>query len=268
MMLETFFVPLLPMVTCKETCPVISACRKGFTVKATGLSAPKLTVYQMIKTRETVNAMCAQEHPASASTILWRWIRCRVFLEFFFSLIYRLEKCAVSHFQGDKEVELGLPFSPLCDRNTTMIAQSQIGKDSGGHSKYKLKMKHRLWINLWKQCTCTGSVRENNSLNHKQCEKSRFNSFLLQLSGFVSLCSVIEFKLAVFCHSTICVCVCVISNYLITIHTFESLVFIEKLPVVNYNWFHSLSTVFLSSPSLSFYCISLTNHLQVSSILL
>uniref|UniRef100_A0A3B4G547 Phosphodiesterase n=1 Tax=Pundamilia nyererei TaxID=303518 RepID=A0A3B4G547_9CICH len=30
-------------------------------------------------------------------------------------------------FQGDKEVELGLPFSPLCDRKATMIAQSQIG---------------------------------------------------------------------------------------------------------------------------------------------
>ena len=30
--------------------------------------------------------------------------------------------------QGDKEVELGLPFSPLCDRKATMIAQSQIGK--------------------------------------------------------------------------------------------------------------------------------------------
>ncbi|RVE58188.1 hypothetical protein OJAV_G00206650 [Oryzias javanicus] len=29
--------------------------------------------------------------------------------------------------QGDKEVELGLPFSPLCDRKATMIAQSQIG---------------------------------------------------------------------------------------------------------------------------------------------
>ncbi|KAH0621559.1 hypothetical protein JD844_022975 [Phrynosoma platyrhinos] len=29
--------------------------------------------------------------------------------------------------QGDKEAELGLPFSPLCDRNSTMIAQSQIG---------------------------------------------------------------------------------------------------------------------------------------------
>ncbi|XP_020494274.2 dual specificity calcium/calmodulin-dependent 3',5'-cyclic nucleotide phosphodiesterase 1A isoform X2 [Labrus bergylta] len=29
--------------------------------------------------------------------------------------------------QGDKEAELGLPFSPLCDRNSTMVAQSQIG---------------------------------------------------------------------------------------------------------------------------------------------
>ncbi|XP_076123587.1 dual specificity calcium/calmodulin-dependent 3',5'-cyclic nucleotide phosphodiesterase 1B-like isoform X2 [Alosa pseudoharengus] len=29
--------------------------------------------------------------------------------------------------QGDKEAELGLPFSPLCDRNSTLIAQSQIG---------------------------------------------------------------------------------------------------------------------------------------------
>ncbi|XP_066543363.1 dual specificity calcium/calmodulin-dependent 3',5'-cyclic nucleotide phosphodiesterase 1A isoform X2 [Amia ocellicauda] len=29
--------------------------------------------------------------------------------------------------QGDKESDLGLPFSPLCDRKATMIAQSQIG---------------------------------------------------------------------------------------------------------------------------------------------
>ncbi|KAK1885444.1 Calcium/calmodulin-dependent 3'5'-cyclic nucleotide phosphodiesterase 1C [Dissostichus eleginoides] len=29
--------------------------------------------------------------------------------------------------QGDKEAELGLPFSPLCDRNSTLVAQSQIG---------------------------------------------------------------------------------------------------------------------------------------------
>ncbi|XP_041434439.1 calcium/calmodulin-dependent 3',5'-cyclic nucleotide phosphodiesterase 1A isoform X1 [Xenopus laevis] len=29
--------------------------------------------------------------------------------------------------QGDKEAALGLPFSPLCDRKSTMVAQSQIG---------------------------------------------------------------------------------------------------------------------------------------------
>ncbi|XP_063808276.1 dual specificity calcium/calmodulin-dependent 3',5'-cyclic nucleotide phosphodiesterase 1B isoform X3 [Pseudophryne corroboree] len=29
--------------------------------------------------------------------------------------------------QGDKEAELGLPFSPLCDRKATLVAQSQIG---------------------------------------------------------------------------------------------------------------------------------------------
>ncbi|KAI1229530.1 hypothetical protein IHE44_0014700 [Lamprotornis superbus] len=28
---------------------------------------------------------------------------------------------------GDKEAELGLPFSPLCDRTSTLVAQSQIG---------------------------------------------------------------------------------------------------------------------------------------------
>ncbi|TNM88696.1 hypothetical protein fugu_004950 [Takifugu bimaculatus] len=29
--------------------------------------------------------------------------------------------------QGDSEAELGLPFSPLCDRNSTLVAESQIG---------------------------------------------------------------------------------------------------------------------------------------------
>ena len=29
--------------------------------------------------------------------------------------------------QGDAERELGIPFSPLCDRETTMVSQSQIG---------------------------------------------------------------------------------------------------------------------------------------------
>lgn len=29
--------------------------------------------------------------------------------------------------QGDHEKELGLPYSPLCDRNNTLVAESQIG---------------------------------------------------------------------------------------------------------------------------------------------
>lgn len=37
--------------------------------------------------------------------------------------------------QGDKEAELGLPFSPLCDRKSTMVAQSQIGMSLLVHCK-------------------------------------------------------------------------------------------------------------------------------------
>nr|XP_060484809.1 dual specificity calcium/calmodulin-dependent 3',5'-cyclic nucleotide phosphodiesterase 1C [Panthera onca] len=35
--------------------------------------------------------------------------------------------CDLLFFQGDREAELGLPFSPLCDRKSTMVAQSQVG---------------------------------------------------------------------------------------------------------------------------------------------
>ncbi|XP_078119065.1 dual specificity calcium/calmodulin-dependent 3',5'-cyclic nucleotide phosphodiesterase 1A-like [Sander vitreus] len=51
-------------------------------------------------------------HPAKAWPLHYRWTHS--LMEEFFQ-------------QGDKEVELGLPFSPLCDRKATMIAQSQIG---------------------------------------------------------------------------------------------------------------------------------------------
>ncbi|NWH80118.1 PDE1C phosphodiesterase, partial [Piaya cayana] len=51
-------------------------------------------------------------HPAKAWDLHYRWTMS--LLEEFFR-------------QGDKEAELGLPFSPLCDRKSTMIAQSQIG---------------------------------------------------------------------------------------------------------------------------------------------
>ncbi|NWI58660.1 PDE1C phosphodiesterase, partial [Calyptomena viridis] len=51
-------------------------------------------------------------HPAKAWNLHHRWTMS--LLEEFFR-------------QGDKEAELGLPFSPLCDRKSTMVAQSQIG---------------------------------------------------------------------------------------------------------------------------------------------
>ncbi|XP_034038623.1 calcium/calmodulin-dependent 3',5'-cyclic nucleotide phosphodiesterase 1A-like isoform X3 [Thalassophryne amazonica] len=51
-------------------------------------------------------------HPAKRWDLHYRWTTS--LLEEFFR-------------QGDKEVELGLPFSPLCDRKSTMVAQSQIG---------------------------------------------------------------------------------------------------------------------------------------------
>ncbi|XP_072323472.1 dual specificity calcium/calmodulin-dependent 3',5'-cyclic nucleotide phosphodiesterase 1A isoform X2 [Scyliorhinus torazame] len=51
-------------------------------------------------------------HPTKAWEMHHRWTM--ALLEEFF-------------LQGDKEAEMGLPFSPLCDRNSTMVAQSQIG---------------------------------------------------------------------------------------------------------------------------------------------
>ncbi|XP_064420106.1 dual specificity calcium/calmodulin-dependent 3',5'-cyclic nucleotide phosphodiesterase 1A [Latimeria chalumnae] len=51
-------------------------------------------------------------HPAKSWELHYRWTR--ALMEEFFR-------------QGDKEVALGLPFSPLCDRKATMVAQSQIG---------------------------------------------------------------------------------------------------------------------------------------------
>ncbi|KAL5237763.1 hypothetical protein ACI65C_005173 [Semiaphis heraclei] len=56
---------------------------------------------------------CADiSHPAKEWNMHYRWTS--LLLEEFF-------------LQGDMEKKLGLPFSPLCDRNNTLIAESQIG---------------------------------------------------------------------------------------------------------------------------------------------
>ncbi|CAG2115490.1 unnamed protein product, partial [Medioppia subpectinata] len=46
-----------------------------------------------------------------------------------FNLHYKWTKLLMEEFfrQGDMEKELGLPYSPLCDRTSTLIPQSQIG---------------------------------------------------------------------------------------------------------------------------------------------
>ncbi|KAG7281775.1 hypothetical protein CRUP_037056 [Coryphaenoides rupestris] len=51
-------------------------------------------------------------HPSKPWALHSRWTR--ALIEEFFR-------------QGDREAELGLPFSPLCDRNSTLVAESQIG---------------------------------------------------------------------------------------------------------------------------------------------
>ncbi|XP_059089272.1 dual specificity calcium/calmodulin-dependent 3',5'-cyclic nucleotide phosphodiesterase 1B-like isoform X3 [Tigriopus californicus] len=55
---------------------------------------------------------CDVSHPAKRWDVHWQWTaRC---IEEFFD-------------QGDREAELGLEYSPLCDRHNTMVPQSQIG---------------------------------------------------------------------------------------------------------------------------------------------
>ncbi|KAJ8726604.1 hypothetical protein PYW07_001302 [Mythimna separata] len=55
---------------------------------------------------------CDISHPAKRWDLHHRWTMS--LLEEFF-------------LQGDKERDLGIPFSPLCDRNNTLVAESQIG---------------------------------------------------------------------------------------------------------------------------------------------
>ncbi|XP_037040128.1 calcium/calmodulin-dependent 3',5'-cyclic nucleotide phosphodiesterase 1-like isoform X4 [Bradysia coprophila] len=55
---------------------------------------------------------CDISHPAKKWGVHHRWTM--LLLEEFFR-------------QGDLELELGLPYSPLCDRNNTLVAESQIG---------------------------------------------------------------------------------------------------------------------------------------------
>lgn len=75
------------------------------------LSLPDPTI-EKPKALALVLHCCDISHPAKDWNLHHRWTM--LLLEEFFR-------------QGDLERELGLPFSPLCDRNNTLVAESQIG---------------------------------------------------------------------------------------------------------------------------------------------
>uniref|UniRef100_A0A8C6UKP8 Phosphodiesterase n=1 Tax=Neogobius melanostomus TaxID=47308 RepID=A0A8C6UKP8_9GOBI len=77
---------------------------KNFLQQPEGLDKPK-ALSLLLHTADI-------SHPAKSWDLHHRWTTS--LLEEFFR-------------QGDKEAELGLPFSPLCDRKSTMVPQSQIG---------------------------------------------------------------------------------------------------------------------------------------------
>ncbi|XP_054334954.1 dual specificity calcium/calmodulin-dependent 3',5'-cyclic nucleotide phosphodiesterase 1A isoform X12 [Pongo pygmaeus] len=72
-------------------------------------------------------------HPAKSWKLHYRWTM--ALMEEFF-------------LQGDKEAELGLPFSPLCDRKSTMVAQSQIGQLNENISALVLSLSFHGMLNI------------------------------------------------------------------------------------------------------------------------
>ncbi|XP_066966855.1 dual specificity calcium/calmodulin-dependent 3',5'-cyclic nucleotide phosphodiesterase 1A-like isoform X2 [Macrobrachium rosenbergii] len=76
------------------------------------LTIPDTSGFDKSKALSLVLHCCDISHPSKEWSLHERWTT--QLLEEFFR-------------QGDKERELGLPYSPLCDRNNTLVAESQIG---------------------------------------------------------------------------------------------------------------------------------------------
>ncbi|XP_029450985.1 calcium/calmodulin-dependent 3',5'-cyclic nucleotide phosphodiesterase 1B isoform X2 [Rhinatrema bivittatum] len=81
-------------------------------VKTMRSSAQQLETIDKAKALSLLLHAADISHPTKQWTVHSRWTK--ALMEEFFR-------------QGDKEAELGLPFSPLCDRKATLVAQSQIG---------------------------------------------------------------------------------------------------------------------------------------------
>lgn len=88
------------------------------------LSGAKRIQSLLIEALEMVVCMCA-------TSVFVQWVVC-IRLEDGECFYWNKDKLFLLrdflYLQGDKEAELGLPFSPLCDRKSTMVAQSQIGE--------------------------------------------------------------------------------------------------------------------------------------------
>ena len=101
-----------------NTIPVIKQLvALGKTIKPTSLEG--LSVYDILELYVIGIFKGAFSYRASAVAFSF-------FMALFPFALFLLNLIAI-WFKGDKEKELGLPFSPLCDRNNTPIAQSQIG---------------------------------------------------------------------------------------------------------------------------------------------
>lgn len=79
----------------------------------------------------------------------------------------------VSHalvcFQGDKEAELGLPFSPLCDRKSTMVAQSQIGELCTSATADTFRISAFSCFLIYFSCCFPGQSRGNEEILFETC---------------------------------------------------------------------------------------------------
>ena len=76
--------------------------------------------------------------------------------------------------QGDKEQEQGLDFSPLCDRQNTMVPQSQIGK---GGSRNSWCPSYSGWDG-----SSQLQIEKNNIQKYLLC---RINPFEALFAGFI-----------------------------------------------------------------------------------
>ncbi|NXG54725.1 PDE1B phosphodiesterase, partial [Hemiprocne comata] len=104
-------VPVPPQCPSTVACGVLGVVGRGFWGQTSKHQGP-LPRIDKSKMLSLLLHAADISHPTKQWAVHSRWTK--ALMEEFFR-------------QGDKEAELGLPFSPLCDRTSTLVAQSQIG---------------------------------------------------------------------------------------------------------------------------------------------